>query len=52
MHKKDILTSLDAPKVNAKITIKTITGTITEDTEIFNPLEPKHPKRTAKNSKN
>ncbi len=36
--KKDILRSLDAPKVNTKITIKTITGTTTEDADIVNDL--------------
>ena len=36
--KKDILTSLDAPKVNTKITIKTITGTTTENADIVNDL--------------
>ena len=36
--KKDILTSLDAPKVETNITIKTITGTTTDDADIVNDL--------------
>ena len=36
--KKDILKSLDSPKINTKVTIKTITGTTTEDADIVNDL--------------
>ena len=36
--KKDVLTSLDVPKVNTKIIIKTITGIIKEDADIVNDL--------------